>query len=50
MKVKLTVKHEPGPSPGSWDDSRLTLKIVAGKHVIERIEKAIRNALAMFDE
>jgi hypothetical protein len=46
MKVKLTVRHEPGGSPGSWEDSKLTLKIIANRNLVNRIEEAIRMALA----
>ena len=48
--VKLKVKHYPGESPGSWVQSKLKLHLRMEKHAIERIHKAIIDALAKEEE
>jgi hypothetical protein len=46
IKMVIRVKHYPSESPGPWDDSTLKLYLKGNRHLIIRIQRAIREELA----
>jgi hypothetical protein len=47
MKIKFKVKHNATSVPGIWGDSCLIFRMKADKSVVDRVEEAIKNALAV---
>ena len=45
MKIKLSIKHAPGDSPGDWEDSIIRLYLRGDRDTVKKIEEIVKRVI-----